>query len=188
MAILEYPDVFNHPSKKKNKVFQRLEFLGDSLINKEISILLYRMYPNYNEGDLTIKRSNMVNKFTLSKIGSLLLPYINYQGDLNDEIISSTLEAYIGAYFLDNKDIAELIYDLWKDYLILPIQQDIKILVQHFFHKKNILFKYEYMFRTQYICLLKYKNKYYQGTGISKKIASENCARSFYYQIISKTP
>jgi ribonuclease-3 len=48
--------------------YQRLEFLGDAIIEKFISILLYKKFPDENEGELTKRRSDIVRTETLSKV------------------------------------------------------------------------------------------------------------------------
>ena len=48
--------------------FQRLEFLGDSIINSFIAFQIYQTFPNANEGTLTRLRSLLVSKKTLSEI------------------------------------------------------------------------------------------------------------------------
>ena len=50
---------FTHPSYKKNKEFQRLEFLGDKVLSLHLSDILFHKFPNLNEGDLTIALSNV---------------------------------------------------------------------------------------------------------------------------------
>ncbi len=55
-----------HKSASKNH-YEKLEFLGDSILNFAVSHLLYNLYPDMNEGDLSISRSRIVNKCSLAK-------------------------------------------------------------------------------------------------------------------------
>ena len=45
--------------------YERLEFLGDSILNFVVSKYLIEFFPKINEGELTIRRSNLINKKSL---------------------------------------------------------------------------------------------------------------------------
>lgn len=89
---------------------QRLEFLGDAVLELAISEYLYRIHPTTEEGELTRKRSSLVFEAALNecakKIG--LGDYI-YLGKGEDagcgrekpSILSDTFEAVIGSIYLD---------------------------------------------------------------------------------------
>lgn len=89
---------------------ERLEFLGDAVLELIITEYLYTKYPDSNEGELTAYRSALVNAVTLSdaagKIGMndyLLLS----KGEAKDTgrarqiILANAIEALIGAIFVD---------------------------------------------------------------------------------------
>ncbi len=89
---------------------ERLEFLGDAVLELIVTEHLYHKYPDHTEGELTSFRSALVNAITLSdaasKIGIndyLLLS----KGESKDTgrarqiILANTIEALIGAIFLD---------------------------------------------------------------------------------------
>ncbi len=89
---------------------ERLEFLGDAVLELIVTEHLFSKYPGNNEGELTSYRSALVNATTLSdaasKIGMndyLLLS----KGEAKDTgrarqiILANTMEALIGALFLD---------------------------------------------------------------------------------------
>ncbi|MFC1727219.1 ribonuclease III [Patescibacteria group bacterium] len=89
---------------------ERLEFLGDAVLELVISQWLYNDLPHYPEGVLTNLRSNIVRTSSLAKIsqdleiGSDLLlskGEKDSQGHQNPSILADTLEAIIGAIFLD---------------------------------------------------------------------------------------
>ena len=54
-----------HPSTKEPDDNQRLEFLGDAVLEFAISDLLYRKYPARREGELTARRAALVCEETL---------------------------------------------------------------------------------------------------------------------------
>ena len=49
---------------------ERLEFLGDAVLELVVTDFLYRRYPNYTEGELTAIRSALVNAVTISDVAT----------------------------------------------------------------------------------------------------------------------
>lgn len=89
---------------------ERLEFLGDAVLELAATHYLYEKYPARPEGDLTAYRSALVNAITLSgvakKLGMndfLLLSHGEAKdtGRARQYILANTMEALIGALFLD---------------------------------------------------------------------------------------
>jgi ribonuclease-3 len=89
---------------------ERLEFLGDAILNLCISLLLFQKFPEDKEGDLTKKRAYLVCKSTLIKVAKKikLLDYIflgkreeKLDKKSKENISARALEAVIGALFLD---------------------------------------------------------------------------------------
>ena len=89
---------------------ERLEFLGDAVLELCISEELYRRFPETREGDLTAMRSRLVNQETLAgvarKIGLgnaiILGKGEEVQGGRErDSLLSDAFEALLGAIFLD---------------------------------------------------------------------------------------
>ncbi len=90
--------------------YERLEFLGDTVIDHVISEKLFHEFPEASEGILTKKRSALVQKSFLANMGNLLglLTYISAASsvDLTQEKVSqkqlaNVYEAIIGAMHLD---------------------------------------------------------------------------------------
>jgi ribonuclease III len=89
---------------------ERLEFLGDSVLNCVVSQLLFEKFGKIDEGDLSRLRANLVKQQSLYEIaqrldlsGSLLLGdgELKSGGFRRPSILGDTLEAVIGAIFLD---------------------------------------------------------------------------------------
>ena len=89
---------------------ERLEFLGDAVLELCISDFLYHRHPDMAEGELTQRRANLVCEATLSKLarninlGNYLrlgLGESQEKGRNKDSILSDALEAIFGAIFLD---------------------------------------------------------------------------------------
>lgn len=94
--------------KDKNGCYQnneRLEFLGDAIFNAIIAVIVYKKFPTNNEGFLTNTRSKIVKRDTLDKIAYQLglhhLTVISTSVKNHKHIMGNTLEAFIGAIYLD---------------------------------------------------------------------------------------
>ncbi len=113
-----------HPSKSN----QRLEFLGDTIINLVVSEYLYNKYPFYPEGELTKIRAKVVCESSLAlvarkiKLGDYLLLGKGEEstgGRKRDSILADASEAITGAVFLDSD------YDTVKQFLVSRFETDI---------------------------------------------------------------
>lgn len=90
---------------------EKLEFLGDAVLELSISLLLYRRYPEYLEGDLTKLRAAVVSRPTLGAIASSI-DLGNYLllgrgedragGRERLSLLADALEALVGAVYLDS--------------------------------------------------------------------------------------
>jgi ribonuclease-3 len=85
---------------------ERLEFLGDSILDTVIAEYLFKMYPLRDEGFLTEMRSKIVNRKSLNeicrKLGIDELIRHRQAGSINDSMYGDALEAFIGAVYLDH--------------------------------------------------------------------------------------
>ena len=89
---------------------ERLEFLGDSVLNLSVADLLYSRYPAATEGDLTLARASLVRRRTLAAaareagVGAYLVLGAGAErsGDRNrDSILADAFEALLGAMYLE---------------------------------------------------------------------------------------
>ncbi|MCS6934124.1 MAG: ribonuclease III [Chitinophagales bacterium] len=104
-----YEVVFQHRSlfadPKENN--ERLELLGDSVLDAIICDYLYKKYPYKEEGFITELRSRIVNRATLNEIGERLglLEKLKYNrkgmSDSAKDLAGNTFEALVGAVYLD---------------------------------------------------------------------------------------
>lgn len=99
-----------HPSQAGQSNNQRLEFLGDAILNAVISSMLYEDLPGAQEGRLTGVRSGLVRGKTLALIAreidiprAMLLhqPLDNFSLKGQNSILEDALEALIGAVYVD---------------------------------------------------------------------------------------
>ena len=89
---------------------ERLEFLGDAVLNLIIGHILMQRYPELKEGDLSRTRANLVNESQLAKIARSLdlgshirlgKGEIQTNGSDKNSILADTFEAIIAAIYLD---------------------------------------------------------------------------------------
>jgi ribonuclease III len=110
---------------------ERIEFLGDSVLNLAVAGLLYEQLSALPEGDLSRVRANLVKQDTLHKLAVVLgLPELlrlgegeaRSGGQNRPSILADALEAVIGAVYLDagfNK-ADQLVRRLFKDVEVNP--------------------------------------------------------------------
>ena len=85
---------------------ERLEFLGDAVLNNVVADFLYQTYPNRHEGFLTSTRAKIVQRESLNRIGESLqlghqMRTMSRMTSHNNYIYGNALEALVGAVYLD---------------------------------------------------------------------------------------
>ncbi len=100
----------NENKKLKRNHNERLEFLGDAVLELVTTDFLYKKFPQKNEGDLTSLRSSLVNTNTISDVAQEL-GFNEYlllsKGESKDTgrarqyILANTFESVVGAIYLD---------------------------------------------------------------------------------------
>lgn len=115
-----FKKALTHPSYTKEKEisslnnYERLEFFGDAVLKLAVSKILFKKYPKSPEGELTKIRSIIVSDMMLSKVSKelnlqdliILGNAAEKQGERTRESINAcVLEALIGAFYLDGKNM-----------------------------------------------------------------------------------
>lgn len=89
---------------------ERLEFLGDSILGQAVTVMLYRTFPELDEGDLAKRRASLVSTVALAEVAMsiglgehILLGRGEAMtgGREKASILADTVEAVIGATYLD---------------------------------------------------------------------------------------
>jgi ribonuclease-3 len=89
---------------------ERLEFVGDAVLNCVVALALYQRFPDTDEGDLSRARANLVNRETLARLARRLDLGAEVrlgEGELKSggadraSILADALEALFGAVFVD---------------------------------------------------------------------------------------
>jgi ribonuclease-3 len=133
-ALTHRSYIFENPTQTDGDN-EQLEFLGDSVLEFLAGDFLYEQYPGRNEGELTKRRSNLVDNLQLAKFAAELNlgRWIRLgkgeesQGGRNREsLLSNTFEAVIGAYYRDSgiEAVRELVVPLFNSVVESPDSQN----------------------------------------------------------------
>ncbi len=129
---------------------QRYEFLGDTILDFDLTIYLFNNYPDLDEGNLTKIRSSAVDQDSLVKLGNKIKigNYIflskaedSSGGRTKKSIIEDAVEALIAAIFFDgglesvNKFVSKFIYPNIKELSQEPGKKDYKTRLQEYYAK-----------------------------------------------------
>lgn len=113
---------------------ERLEFLGDAVLQLVVTDLLYDSYPQLAEGQMAKVRAAVVSRGTLAEVARglelgkhvELAPSEEATGGRNkDSILADTVEAIIGAVYLDGglEPARELVLGLWRQRVVERAKQ-----------------------------------------------------------------
>lgn len=202
-----YREAFSLKNSSKNQDnnsnYERLEFLGDSVLGTIISCHLFQTYPKANEGYLTQMKSKIVNRKNLNKLGEdlKLTNLLQKQNSvaLGENISGNLFEALIGAVYLDFQ------YDTCKriilERLLTPSEINklenkivsYKGLLLEWSQKKKVNIKYETCEEIQVNKAVVFRchvwlgeEKIANATETSKKKAEEKAAQRAFYILNKK--
>jgi len=96
-------------AEKRVNSYERLEFLGDSILGFTVCEYLFHRYPNWLEGDLTKIKSNVVSRQTCARIGMemgidrvlVVGKGVGTLGKVPQSLIANAFESIVGAIYLD---------------------------------------------------------------------------------------
>lgn len=109
---------FKHLNNSSISSNERLEFLGDSLVNFLVGQILFKIYPESPEGELSKLRGALVNERTLARLAgvislgeNLLLGKGEHKnlGKLKESLLANALEALIAAVYIDSGESMEIL-------------------------------------------------------------------------------
>lgn len=203
-VALTHSSYINENKDEKIISNERLEFLGDSILDLIVSEELYKNHKTYPEGKLTKIRSRIVCTSSFSKasekfaLSSYLLfgkGEINHNGREKKSVKADTFEAFCAAIYLDAG------YDFLKEFLMKNYYETVKDLLandllfidyktklqEHFNKKNRIILKYKLLKeegpehnKTFYMEVFAKNKKLSTGIGKNKKEAEQMAARIAY--------
>ena len=197
---LHHKSVPIHTQDGRNLCNERLEFLGDAILNSVITDILYKRFQNEREGFLTNLRSKIVSRESLNHIAKeigldkaiIASRYVNLHA--NSNIYGNALEALFGAIYLDQgyrkcktfveERLFSHILD-WND--ILQKEINYKSRVLEWCHKRHIEPEFDLLNETVqrnkhtfHTCLKIQGHIISQATGGSKKESQQKAAEIAY--------
>ena len=205
IAFIHRSATFTLPDGKKVNN-ERLEYLGDAVLDAILSDYLFEKFPDANEGFLTKIRSRIVNHDVLNQlaisigINKILISKIS-SIHLTKNLYGDAFEALIGSVFLDKgfkKTKKVFIKNVLNKYLnlsqIVKTDTDYKSLVFEWVqkHKSNLVFTYneEYDFNLKKsvfsTTLIIDKQEFGEGHGSSKKEAEQEAASQAWKRLKDK--
>ncbi len=110
-----YKEAFTHASYANeshyvNKDYERLEFMGDAVLQLYVSEFIFKLFPDVPEGTLTTLRSKLVREESLARfarqlgLGDLIYLGVGEEksgGRDRDSVLANVFESFIGALYLD---------------------------------------------------------------------------------------
>ena len=193
-----------HKSYSNSLNNERLEFLGDSILNSIISEYLFSRFTNQKEGLLTRMRAYLVKAETLTiKAEELSLEMLiklskgtaNLSKERKNSILEGAFEAVIGAIFIDggwnaSKEITLKTFSKNLEALSEDMSfKDPKTELQELFQSNKIeLPKYELedLGNNNFSCTVNYDEMMFRSSGASKRIAETNVAMQLLAYINQK--
>ena len=186
-----YLKALQHKSYNETENNERLEFLGDAVISAIVTKKLFIDYPQKQEGFLSKKRSYLIGREHLNKVGEQFFKKVEIKNKLQKipkNIYGNTLEAIIGAIFIDKgADIAEefIIEKIYNSKFSNKTQDnDFKSKLQRESQKRNGNINYRILSESgpdhnkSFQVSLMYNNKKVsEGAGSSIKEAEQKAAK-----------
>lgn len=193
-----YRQVFHHRSKFTEPIEnnERLELLGDAVLDAIICDRLYKKYPYKEEGFLTELRSKIVNRKSLNEVGERLglLEHLQFSRksmvDVSRDLGGNTFEALVGAVYLDAGFDAtrrfiqkRVLHSLIDVDVLEQTNTDYKSQIYHYVQREGISIDFKVSKeinknrRSYFIINLEINGKFIStGEGYSKKVAEQNAS------------
>ncbi len=186
---------------------ERLEFLGDSLLNCSVATLLYERFPQLPEGDLSRLRAALVNQSSLSEVAQKLAlgdrlrlgeGELKSGGYRRPSILADAVEALLGAVFLDagfeavRKCVANLLSERLDKAEKTPVDKDPKTALQEHLQGRRLQLPRYSVTKTEgeahdqtFIveCRVDDLGLAATGTGASRRAAEQAAAQALLAQI-----
>jgi ribonuclease III len=124
----------NHTGNSIGKDYERLEFMGDAFISMVVADLVFKLHPDWSQGELSKTRAKFVQTNSLVKIARALklADYVTIGPSIkremvamSDKILEDIFEAFIGALYLDlgHQEAYRFVADFFKP-LIINVDMD----------------------------------------------------------------
>ncbi len=193
-TALTHKSILNDPNSEFSN--ERLEFLGDTVLDAVVAEFLYHKFPKDDEGYLTKLKSKIVNRQTLSNIGEKMgirevLKYNDERSINLKSIEGNAFEALVGAIYLDagfertKKTLNTHVFPKYIDVQrLLEEELDFKSLLFIWCQKKKLRLEFNVVSEKKEageslytVNALISTKKYGIGKGLNKKTAEQEAAK-----------
>jgi ribonuclease-3 len=128
------------PARSRGESYQRLEFLGDHVLGLIVSDMLYRAFPNADEGELSKRLADLVRKESCADVAKSV--GASASARLRKSVLGDICEALIGAIFLDGgyQAAAQFVERNWIERMRKPRRplRDPKTVLQEWAQSKGM--------------------------------------------------
>jgi ribonuclease-3 len=186
---------------------ERLEFLGDSVLNCAVAALIFKHFPDLTEGSLSRVRANLVNQKVLAELAQTLElgklirlgeGELRSGGDKRPSILADALEAVLGAIYLDGgftqaeKIVASLFAPSLQELDARTLGKDPKTLLQEYLQSRRLALPQYAVIATsgeahqqqfQVECVISKPDIRTLGEGATRRSAEQHAARQAYEQL-----
>ena len=189
---------------------ERLEFLGDSVLNCAVAALIFRHFPSLTEGSLSRVRANLVNQQSLAELAQTLElgklirfgeGELKSGGNRRPSILADALEAVLGAIYLDGgfaqaeKVVTALFAPSLQDWDAQTQGKDPKTLLQEYLQSRRLALPlysvtatsgeaHQQQFKVE--CMIPKPYIRTVGEGPSRRSAEQEAAKRAYEQLLSQ--
>lgn len=189
---------------------ERLEFLGDAVLNCAVAGLIFRHFPDLSEGSLSRVRANLVNQQALAELAQVLglgrlirfgEGELKSGGERRPSILADALEAVLGAIYLDGgfpaaeKAVIMLFAPLLQELEPQTLGKDPKTLLQENLQGRKLALPqyavtaimgeaHQQQFTVE--CLIPQLDIRTTGTGTSRRSAEQDAAKQACEQSMRK--
>lgn len=202
---------FIHSSADVSESYERLEFLGDAVLELTISEYIFENKPAFTEGEMTKTRAALVNESALVEVARELgiSEYVilgrgerNSGGADKPSILADIVEALIGAVYVDGgfEEARTLVHRLLGDSIDIVLSggggyRDYKTRLQEQYHKQGTSDIRYTVYKEEgpphdkvfFVKLLINGTEVASGKGRSKKNAEQKAAKDAFLNVVGKT-
>lgn len=190
---------FTHPTMEGEENYQRLELLGDRILNAVVMDLLFKKYPLETEGELSLRLQYLTSGKVCAQVAKKLRMdlYIRAKDEslrTNDNVLADVCEAFIGALYVSAgfQSAYAFVEVMWDKLYRMPVHKNPKVTLQEWAAKKNyqpplykLMSKNGPEHRPTFMIKVECGNYFTFGAGSSRKEAEMAAAEEYisYFKI-----
>ena len=192
LSALTHPSINN----KELENYNRLEYLGDSLIEFLTTEYLFNKFKNADAGTLTdirktiVSNKNLINVCNNLELDKLMIKKSKTKINSDSKVYADLVEALYGAIYIDSGNL-DIVRKCYIDLIAKNNSNDINnksysVLVYEYSQKKKLILNLNWVEQNDsFLCKLEMGNMQTESTGKNKKEAKEKASEIFYKRYIN---